>query len=119
MDRKELAPLKSMIKHDPAAELARIDAEVSVVHLQADKLSKIGLLVGLGGLLVCGLITAVFYLFYGWFVLWGGPAVLAGVISWFFVNIRTVRLRARADFLMQQKRETKALMRQAELKARG
>lgn len=119
MPKKELAPLKSTVNFDPEAELARIDAEIAVIELRAAKLTRTALIVAVAGIGVTVLMTLTFYLLYGWFVLWGGPAGLLGLIVGGWCMFQSGKVRARAEFLMQQRRETRSLQKRAQLQAKG
>lgn len=119
MPKKELAPLKSTVNFDPAAELARIDAELAAIDLRAGKLTRLALIISLSGIGVTVLMTLIFYLLYGWFVLWGAPAGLFGVVLGGWCMLQSGKIRAQAEFLMQQRRETRSLQKRAEIKAKG
>jgi hypothetical protein len=117
--KKELAPLKTTVTFDPEIELARVDAELSTIDVKAKKLTQLALIVALAGLGITAAVTVVFWLIYGWIVLWGGPAAVLGAALGGWLLLQCGKLRARAEFLMKQRRETKSLQKRAELKARG
>ncbi|MBE7490493.1 MAG: hypothetical protein HS108_01830 [Planctomycetes bacterium] len=118
-EKRELAPLKSSVKFDPEAEIARLDAELAGVERRARRLSRLALWTALAGLALAGLVTLFFRLVYGWLVFWGLPAAVLGVIVSAYLLLQGGRLRAHADFLARQKRETKSLQKRAQIRAGG
>lgn len=109
MPKKELAPLKSTVNFDPAAELTRIEAELAQIEVEAGRLARLGWYVLLAGFVATACIVLVGWLLMGALVLWGAPLTMVGAICAGYLLLRSGKVRQRADFLMQQRRETRSL----------
>lgn len=110
MAKKPLAPLKSMVRVDHAAEVARLSAELTLLESRLNRISRWSFLFLLGGLFAACMVTAVWYAIEGIFVIWGLPAAIIGLGGMGAMQMEIRSVRDTANRMRKQRSESKAML---------
>jgi len=110
MARRPLAPLKSMVRVDHAAEVARLSAELTLLESRLNRISRWSFLFLLGGLFAACMVTAVWYAIEGIFVIWGLPAAIIGLGGMGAMQMEIRSVRDTANRMRKQRSESKAML---------